>query len=65
MAGVVVSMRVPFMIFFFLCSGSLWAQKGVHEAWGRMLQTYVSESGDVDYKAWKEDRYALDAYIEP
>lgn len=64
MAGVVVSMRVLFMIFFFLCSGSLWAQKGVHEAWGRMLQTYVSESGDVNYSAWKEDRYALDAYIE-
>ena len=64
MVAAVVSMRISLIAFLFLCFGSLWAQKGVHEAWGRMLNTYVSETGEVNYSAWKQDRYALDAYIE-
>jgi len=46
-----------------LFSLPLWGQKGVHESWGRMLQTYVSANGAVDYVAWKKEASALDAYI--
>ena len=34
-----------------------------HSLWDRLLKTYVSESGEVDYAALKADRVDLDEYV--
>ena len=34
-----------------------------HALWDRLLKTYVSESGEVDYAALKADRADLDEYV--
>lgn len=34
-----------------------------HSAWTKLLKKYVTNSGNVDYKGFKQDRTALSAYI--
>ena len=34
-----------------------------HDLWGRMLNKYVSESGEVNYDGFLEDRDSLNAYL--
>lgn len=52
------------VLLLLLSPAVLCGQKSVHEAWGRMLSTYVSETGQVNYAAWQKEAKALDAYIE-
>ncbi len=35
-----------------------------HAAWDQLLQKHVSEDGAVDYKGFKKDRKALQAYLD-
>lgn len=35
-----------------------------HSAWDELLQKHVSEDGAVDYKGFKKDRKALQAYLD-
>ena len=51
----------PFLIG--LISFISFGQKNIHHRWNNQLQEFVSETGLVNYKAWKKNQNSLDAYI--
>lgn len=50
------------LLLFILCF-PLHAQKNINHRWDSQLQQYVSETGQVNYKAWQADQAPLAAYI--
>ncbi len=57
-------MKPTFYLLLAFLSFSLNAQKNIHHRWDRMLQEYVDESGQVNYKSWYQNQDNLDAYIK-
>lgn len=57
---------VKFIFYLKICLIGFisFGQKNIHHRWNKQLKTYVSESGKVDYNAWKKDQKNLNAYIE-
>ena len=49
----------PLLLFSLLT----WAQP-THEKWTDLLQQYVDEVGNVDYKSWQKNTDAIEAYIK-
>lgn len=60
-------MKSAILFLFLLLSAALSAQTappGLHDAWNRLLGKHVSAAGKVDYKGFKADQQALDAYLQ-
>lgn len=60
-------MKSAILFLFMLLSAALSAQTappGLHDAWNRLLGKHVSAAGKVDYKGFKADQQALDAYLQ-
>jgi hypothetical protein len=57
------TMKSKLIFVFCLFFLSLNAQKNIHHRWNQMLNKYVSENGQVNYKAWMFEQDNLDAYI--
>ena len=57
-------MKSFYLLFILCCSLSLSAQKNKHSLWNQMLQQFVHEQGQVDYKSWLTEKKQLDAYIQ-
>jgi len=57
-------MKSFYILFILCCSLSLSAQKNKHSQWNQMLQQFVHEQGQVDYKSWLTEKKQLDAYIQ-
>ncbi len=59
--------NISIKFLFYVLIGSLsfisFGQKNIHHRWNKQLKIYVSESGQVNYKAWKKDQKNLNAYI--
>ena len=53
----------PFLALASLALQPLQGTPFDHSVWDRLLKTYVSESGEVDYAALKADRADLDEYV--
>ena len=51
------------MIFYSLAAPEATAQQNIHYRWQNQLETFVSAEGKVNYRAWKKQKTALDAYI--
>ncbi|MBT6160397.1 DUF547 domain-containing protein [Flavobacteriaceae bacterium] len=56
-------MKTSYYLFVLFLSFSVNAQKNIHATWNQMLQTYVSEEGNVNYKDWQTQKSKLDTYI--
>lgn len=56
-------MRFFFCVLIGLLNFISFGQKNIHNRWNKQLQMYVTESGQVNYKAWKKDQKNLNAYI--
>jgi hypothetical protein len=64
MEGVAVNV-FRFFLLAFLMAQPLAAQgKSRHDLWENQLQKFVSKDGKLNYKAWKQERSALDNYID-
>lgn len=60
-------MKSAILFLFLLLSAALSAQTappGLHDAWNRLLGKHVSAAGKVNYKGFKADQQALDAYLQ-
>jgi hypothetical protein len=54
-----------FLSVFLLITTLSWSQEHLkHEKWTNLLEKHVDESGNVDYKGFKEDESQLDAYLK-
>ncbi|MEL6303454.1 MAG: DUF547 domain-containing protein [Bacteroidota bacterium] len=56
-------------IYFFLVLtvgfyGTLFASKPDHTSWNTLLQTYVDDTGNVDYKGFLSEKTALQDYLD-
>ena len=47
-----------------LCLWTISAQKIDHSEWTKILQLHVSESGKVNYSAFKNNRESLENYLD-
>ena len=56
-------MKLKLIFFFCLFFLSLNAQKNIHHRWNQMLNKFVSENGQVNYKAWIFEQDNLNTYV--
>ena len=55
-------MKIPFLLTLFITLN--FSQKNIHERWDKQLKKFVSETGKVNYKSWKNSFYEVESYLK-